>query len=334
MMLRNLIILLFLLPALTGCEQILMEKNPADDPVSNFEYLWKTIERKYSFFELKNIDWQAVYDTSRPKVRAETTDEELFDILAGMLYVLRDGHVNLVSDFDITRNWRFYLDRPQNFSYELLERNYLKEDFRITGPLINKVIDSIGYIYYGSFASPISYFDLEYVLNNFSGLKGVILDVRDNGGGSPQNAFTLISHFADSRRLVYTSYLKNGPGHNDFDPANPVYTDPKEDWDFNQHIVLLTNRSSFSATTFFAAMCKAYPHITVMGDTTGGGGGMPAGDELPNGWHFRYSASKTIMPDGWDFELGVPPDIVVYQKKEDTDLGFDTILEAALDFLK
>lgn len=311
-----------------------MDTNPNNDPITNFEYLWKTIDQKYSFFDIKNVDWQLVHDTFASRISSSISDEELFDLMSEMLYVLRDGHVNLISDFDVSRNWRFYLDRPQNFDYELLERNYLKEDYRITGPFINKIIDSVGYVYYGSFSRYISGDDMVYVLKRFEKAKGVIIDVRNNGGGSLINAFTMISYLADTKRWVYSSYLKSGPSHQDFSPENKVYIEPDKEYTYPKKIVVLTNRSSYSATTFFAAMCKAFPNITIMGDTTGGGGGIPAGDELPNGWYFRYSASKTLLPDGWNIELGVPPDIVVYMKKEDIDLGLDTILESAIAYLQ
>ena len=79
-----------------------MEKNPGDDPVSNFESLWQTANDKYSFFEYKGIDWDAVYDEYRPRVYDGMTNYQLFQVLKEMLNELRDGHVNLISPFNIS----------------------------------------------------------------------------------------------------------------------------------------------------------------------------------------------------------------------------------------
>jgi C-terminal processing protease CtpA/Prc len=317
-----------------SCDIVLMESDPENTPVKNFEILWKTLDEKYSFFTYKNIDWNAVYDKYSPLVNNDMSDEELFDVCSDMLYELRDGHVNLSAPFDFTRNWQFFLNSPQNFDYNLLERNYWGEDIRRTGAFWNKEIDGVGYIYYGSFSSGVSNSDLDYILKKFENTKGIIIDVRDNGGGNPFNAFTIAERFADQRRLVYREEFKNGPGHDDFASPIDVYIEPKGDFQYTKPVIVLTNRSCYSATNTFISCMMAFPHVTIMGDTSGGGGGVPSGAELPNGWYYRFSASQSFLPDGFNTEHGLPPDVQVDMKKEDMDLGLDTILEEALKLLK
>ncbi len=77
------------LPAL--CTQ----KNKATDPIHNFEVLWNTFNEHYCYFEERNIDWKAVYQTYKPKITAKTSDLELYQIFDDMLSSLNDGHVNL-----------------------------------------------------------------------------------------------------------------------------------------------------------------------------------------------------------------------------------------------
>ena len=48
--------LLCCLPVLTGC---IGEEDYANDPVGNFEQLWKIIDEQYCFLEAKGIDWDA-----------------------------------------------------------------------------------------------------------------------------------------------------------------------------------------------------------------------------------------------------------------------------------
>ncbi len=49
-----------------SCEKLFLADDPENDPVSNFEYLWQEANNKYSYFEYKSVDWDAVYDTYRP----------------------------------------------------------------------------------------------------------------------------------------------------------------------------------------------------------------------------------------------------------------------------
>ena len=65
------------------------------NPEKNFEELWKTFHNRYPFFKLRNVDWKKQYDSYRPKVTSDTSDDELFDILCQMLAPLHDGHVSI-----------------------------------------------------------------------------------------------------------------------------------------------------------------------------------------------------------------------------------------------
>jgi C-terminal processing protease CtpA/Prc len=69
-------------------------------------------------------------------------------------------------------------------------------------------------------------------------------------------------------------------------------------------------------------------------EITGGGLGIPNGGQLPNGWTYRFSISRTLSPAGENFENGVPPDIQVVLTKADRDRGVDTVIERAIQELK
>lgn len=319
---------------ITSCERLLLPKEPDDDPLTNFESMWETIDKKYSFFDYKNINWDSIYAVYRPRVQQGMTNRELYNVLSEMLYVLRDGHVNLITPFDLSRNWTWYLNAPQNFNFTNIERNYLSDRYEISGPLINDFIaDSIGYIYYSSFGRSIGASQLDYVLRKFADTKGILFDVRDNGGGSLSNVTLLLSRFADQRRLAVYNIYKTGPGHSDFSAPFPVYIEPEVEEPFTKPIIILTNRSSYSATNDFVAQMKALPNVTVLGDTTGGGGGLPYYAELPNGWRYRFSSTQTWLPDSFNIENGIPPDVRVDLLPLDEFRGDDTLIEEAIDLL-
>ena len=317
---------------LMSCEEPFFDEDPVNDPESNFEILWKRMDERYVFFDYKGVDWDSVYNIYRPRVTSRTGPQELFDIMEEMLNTLRDAHVNLRSDFDISF-YNYYENAPANFNFFNLEKNYLG-NYRITGRLINTIIDSVGYIHYSSFQTPITEEDLDFVVERFKGLKGLVIDIRDNEGGDPANGYRLARRIATERTMIYSTVYKDGPGPNDYTSPLVAYLDTNDEKKFDLQVVLLTNRVTYSAGTVFAAMMKAIPAVTVMGDTTGGGGGVPLGWELPNGWFFNYSNSITRLPDGFIIEDGIPPDVTINISEADQENGSDTILDEALQFLK
>jgi hypothetical protein len=211
---------------ITSCEKIFLEKDPANDPVVNFDLLWETLDEKYSLFVFKKINWDSAYHVFRPMVYDGMSNQELFKVMSDMLFLLKDGHTNLFSLFNRSRNWEWYLNAPPNFNFNIIERNYLGNDYLITGPLINAIIDSVGYIYYSSFGSDVSSEQIAYVINRFRHLKGIIIDVRDNSGGNMRNVKRIASAFAIKKVLTHYQLYKTGPGHNEFSDPEPHYIEP------------------------------------------------------------------------------------------------------------
>ena len=211
---------------------------------------------------------------------------------------------------------------------------YLGKTSFITGGFQHQIIadNQVGYVRYATFANEVSSEDLDFIINRFKDMKGIIIDVRSNGGGYVGNIFVMCNHFIDSTYHIYTSYIKNGPGHNDFQGPDKVYVSPSENV-FTKKVCVLTNRGCYSATSFFVLAMRNFPNVTIVGDTTGGGLGAPTGAELPNGWGFRFPCTMTISPKGENFENGIPPDVEVNLKASDVQNGFDTIIEKAISII-
>lgn len=319
-----------------SCERLFIEPDPANNPVENFDLLWKTVDEKYSFFAFKNIDWDDAYRRYRPQVTDDMSEEELFELMADMLFELRDGHVNLTSDFDVSRNWDWFQDYPANFDETILERNYLGRDFRIVSPFITKEIRNVGYIRYASFLNIIDTDNLDRLIDGYRKLNGIIIDVRDNGGGALQNAEIIAMRLAErtsDEEEITVGHIryKNGPAHDDFTRTFPLKL--PEHKSFDKPVIVLTNRSVYSAANAFASYMATLSNVTLVGDVTGGGGGAPYSGELLNGWKFRFSANQLMNPEKEPIENGIVPDVKVAISLEDEAAGRDTILEAALDLL-
>jgi len=292
------------------------------------------MDENYCFFAFKDVDWDEVHDRYNLLVKDTMDQYELFDILGKMLAEVKDGHTNLISSFDMSRYWAWYEDYPANF-YTEIQDNYLGTDYKIAGGMKYKRLadDKIGYVYYGSFSSGVGENNLDYMFAHFKGCKGLIFDVRDNGGGSMLYSDRIASRFLEERILTgYTQY-KKGNGHNDFTQPNPVYLSPSDRIRWPYPVVVLTNRHSYSATNDFVNVMRLLPQVTVMGDRTGGGSGLPFSSELPNGWSVRFSACPVLDVNKQHTEFGIDPDIAVSITGEDIQKGRDTIIEAAIELL-
>ena len=105
-------------------------------------------------------------------------------------------------------------------------------------------------------------------------------------------------------------------------------------WD--GQIVVLTNRSCFSAANNFVSVMKDLPNVTIVGAKTGGGGGMPFTSELPIGWSIRFSACPILDAKGNVIENGIDPSpgCEVHAPAEELAKGKDAILDFAIDMLK
>ena len=69
-----------------------------------------------------------------------------------------------------------------------------------------------------------------------------------------------------------------------------IYIEPSKGIRWQKKAIVLPNRSCYSATNTFVRDMKECPLVTIMGDRTGGGSGLPFSSELPNGWSIRFSA--------------------------------------------
>lgn len=324
-------ILFSLLPLFSGC---IREEEVSNTPQGNFEVLWQIIDEKYCFLDYKQIDWDAIHDKYQPKITANMSRDGLFEVLGDMLAELKDGHVNLYSAANTERYWDWYLDYPRNFNESIIEK-YLGRDYRIAGGAKYRILDdNIGYVYYGEFSSGIGDGNLDEILSYLAVCNGIIIDVRNNGGGNLTYATRFAARFTNEK--VLTGYIqhKTGKGHSDFSEPAAIYLEPSNSIRWQKKVALLTNRHSYSATNDFVNAMRYFPNVTVIGDKTGGGSGLPFSSELPNGWGVRFSASPHLDADKQQIEFGIDPDVKVDMSKEDEGKDLDTIIEEARKLLK
>ena len=300
-----------LLPALiSGCHSLEEWDN---NPRGNFEALWTILDEHYCFFAEKDVDWRAIHDQYAAKVSNQMTSKELFFVCADMLNELRDGHTNLSASFNTSYYRKWWSDYPQNYSERLVEQYYLNFNFLTAAALDYAVLpQNIGYVRYSSFSSGIGEGNLDEVLMYLNTCDGLIIDVRDNGGGAMSNVETLVRRFITSRTLAGYISHKTGPGHNDFSEPFPYYFDPAETgrimW--GKPTIVLTSRGTFSAANNFVSIMKYIPGVKIVGSRTGGGSGETT-----------------------EFGIDPTPGCAIDLDPEAALLGHDTILDFAIGLL-
>ena len=320
--------------ALTSCVD---EEEYANTPRGNFEALWRIMDEHYCFFDYKQkeygLDWDEVRLRYASRIDDTMSDDQLFEVLGAMLGELRDGHVNMYSSWDVARNWSWHEDYPSNISDSLIRR-YLGTDYRIAASLRYRILDdNVGYVRCASFASGAGEGNLDEVMYYLAACRGLIIDVRDNGGGLITAAEKMAARFTNKRVLVGYMQHKTGRGRNDFSSMEPQYLNPSTGMRWQKRVVVLTNRSVYSAANEFVKYMKCCPQVTVVGDRTGGGAGMPFSTELPVGWSVRFSACPMYDTEQHSTEFGIAPDYEVALTDADTQRGVDTIIEAARKLL-
>lgn len=326
--LYSLLLTMFLL---AGCEKS-TEYNSS--PRENFEALWKIMDQNYCFFKYKDVDWNDVYDKYSVQISDTMNQYTLFDVLGKMLAEVKDGHTNLISSFDMSRYWGWYEDYPPNY-YKDIQDKYLGTDYKIAGGMkYKKLADGkIGYVYYGSFTNGVGENNLDYMFLHFKDCKGLILDIRNNGGGAMTYSDKIAARFIEEKILTGYIQYKKGNGHEDFTEPKAVYLSPSDRIKWMRPVVLITNRHTYSAANDFTSIMKTLPQVTTLGDKTGGGCGMPFSSELPNGWGVRFSACPMRDSDLELTEFGIEPGVKCLMTKEEILYGKDACIDTSIKLL-
>ncbi len=314
-----------------------------NDAEGNFDMLWKICNENYCYFDYKNIDWDSIYAAYKPRVHNGMSDDELFKVCADMLAELKDGHVNLICHTDISRYWNWMQDYPENYSERIVHENYLHNDFHHRGGFVYKVLPkNIGYMYYGSFSNDFTEWQLNHILSEFKNCKGIIIDIRNNGGGKIVNVNKLACRFSKEDKVLCGYELhKTGYGHSEFADTIPNYLEHPNLGEectlfkYTRDVVVLSNRGVYSAANDFLRTMKVLDNVTIIGDRSGGGGGIPCTFDLPNGWYVCLSTTPMLDVNKVHTEFGIEP-TEGFKVDMDVDAhitGKDAILDKAIEFL-
>lgn len=332
--LRSLLAFGLMLTALYLTTSCVQEDEYANNPQGNFEALWRIMDEHYCFFEQKGVDWNEVHDRYLRQIDAGMSETQEFEVLTNMLAELKDGHVNIYSSFDVARNWSWQENYPANVSDTLL-RKYIGTDYRISSGMRYRMLDdNTGYLRCSSFEGAMGEGNLDDIFSYLLPCNGLIIDLRGNSGGMITSAEQLAARFTNEETLVGYMQHKTGKGHSDFSDMASQRIKPSKGIRWQKPVVVLTNRQVYSAANEFVKYMKCFPLVSIVGDRTGGGAGMPFSSELPNGWGIRFSACPMYDADKQSTEFGIDPDHHVALSQVDLLMGYDTLIEYARNLIR
>ena len=333
-------------------------------PEANFEVFARTWAEHYISFDLKKSDWAKVVEANRPKVTSKTTGAELFDIFEGMIAPFNDAHT-FINAPDLKRDFRtgrpgmdgLYKNGYMEFRNKvvpallaLTDRAYIRDPLRRWcndqiqyGHLDNgigylRILSFSGYSKQRGFAAGLKALEeaLDAIFSD-STIRGLVIDVRINFGGSDPYGLAIASRLANKEYLAYTKVARADPDdRNKWTPGDPSVVRPSSRPAFRGTVVELISPLTVSAgETFTQALMGRAPHITRIGDNTQGVFSDVLGRRLPNGWHFGLPNEVFRTPEGAAFDgAGIPPDIAIpVFADEDVAAGKDPAMAKAPEIL-
>lgn len=300
-----------------------------------FEELWSAVDQHYSFFELKQINWDSLRTLYRPRALAAKDDRELSMVFGQLLRELRDPHV-AITPFGAGSTMRFIArsDTARTFFSpgNVAERYTPAKRFDERDVVrAGMVTPAVGYIHIANFRAEELATLVDDALQQVDSAKVLIVDVRDNPGGVYALAVDIAGRFTARRRVFGFLRFRNGAGHSDFSAPVPEVVVPTGVRRAPTPIYLLTNARTVSSAEVFTLALRSNPLVTVVGDTTAGASGGPTARELSNGWIFELSEWIEYTPEHQTYEgIGLAPHIVVKPAMNDYMRKVDPVLERAL----
>ena len=274
------------------------------------------MDRSYSYFEHKKIDWEALTQKYKPQL-VDCDADTFVDVAATMLAEIKDTHIWL--EHRRNRISKYVPQFERNYDFDFVEQDL--ENARSFGALgiTGITSDGFGYVRISTLAvEPDTLRKLiADVRDRLFQTKGIILDLRRNSGGSEVCAQSIAALFASEETVYGRSKFRASADHTDFIEFAPRVIEPAEN-PYTKPVVCLIGSGTVSSAEAFAMMMKAIPTATVIGEPTRGASGYPEPIRLPNGVDVWFSRWCSMLPDGTVIEdVGVPPDETIMHGERD-----------------
>ena len=215
---------------------------------------------------------------------------------------------------------------------ETLDFELTRENIKVN-PVEGEVLEkNIGYIAFSSFDDGTA----EEFKNKFQelekqGIKSLIIDLRNNGGGIVDEALSIANYILDKDSVILYEVDKNN---------NETVEKTTDDPIINIPIVVLTNGNTASSSEILAGALKDHKKATIVGEKTYGKGVIQQLLTLPDGSGLKITSEKYLTPNRTEInKIGIEPDEKVELPESVTSVlnverNEDTQLQKAIEILK
>lgn len=307
---------------------------------SYLDLVWELYDQKYVGFDGKDADWDQIHEQySQMAASADSTDE-LMEVVVQMVGELHDRNAFLVSGSTVVPAWGY--DFETNYDDSVL-MDYLEPwDFQwdSSGGVMwgSCVIDTIPYFAIRHFDFFFTYMHFRDEFITHLDAPGIIIDIRMSDGVSLVPAIQLCGVFTDQPMDAFLTQHRTGPEHEDLSPLELHDVSPRT-WAFTKPVVLLAGEQNIGPADAFCHVMSRVPHVTIVGDTTGGGGNTPGFMNqqywpLWDFWEMTCPFARVLKVDSTSIEdSGILPDIYVEANQTHFSAGEDPVLEYALEWI-
>jgi RNA polymerase sigma-70 factor (ECF subfamily) len=277
-----------------------------------FDGLWDDMRLKYSYFELKQIDWPVWKEKHRAGVVSAATIPQFLDRLAAALAELQDGHVWIDTGGRQVPTW-VPPQRPWNGNM-----HYVLASLQVaTGYGGFAVVGTTRAAGFGALivtrqsrADEDSVRQVVEFIRGHADVPGFVVDLRGANGGNEYLAQSIAQCFCAEDVVYAKSTFRNGPAATDFGPVRERVLKAAEQ-PYVRPVVCIIGPGCVSSGEGFAKMLAALPHVTLVGEPTRGSSGNPQPFVLEGlGASVFYSRWVDLLPDGTTVEgRGLQPDV-------------------------
>ncbi len=205
----------------------------------------------------------------------------------------------------------------------------------------NVLPGNISYVEFTTFSTDSAVFIFDTLFNRISQSKGLIIDLRRNGGGNSSVGWDILGYLTDSAFATLKSESVDYSPQRRIDGRAQRYlgsvwtSNPNGMHLFKGPVVVLSSAFTGSAAEDFLVAFSAMHRGAIIGEPSSGSTGQPLLFQLPGGISARVCTKRCYYPDGKDFVgIGVQPDLVVQRTIEDLRQNTDAALNAAVKYIE
>ena len=136
------------------------------------------------------------------------------------------------------------------------------------------------------------------------GMKGLVLDLRQNPGGLLDQAIAIASLFLPDNEMILQ--IEDREGNRQEIKSSSSHSNP------DVPLVVIVDKGSASASEILAGAFKESGNITLVGEKTFGKGTVQRAQDFKDGSNLKFTTEKWLTPKGnWIHKKGITPDVEV-----------------------